>query len=131
MNALVARGHPRLSNLVAASKDVDGRDKPDKPGHDDPGAAGRSLFQDRLTVGCDVLTVAMQVRALLLDPTSSNHVAVTGTATAAPAKRVHAGSSPARNSNPRARHKGAVDHSSRDVGRVERSALQSGVMSLW
>jgi hypothetical protein len=37
VNALVARGHPRLSNLVAARKDVDGRDKPDKPGHDDPG----------------------------------------------------------------------------------------------
>src|SRR5262245_39339309 len=42
----------------------------------------------------------MQVRVLLLDPIRSfNHVAVTGTATAAPAKRVHAGSSPARNSN--------------------------------
>ena len=54
------------------------------------------LFQDRLTAGCDALNVAMQVRILLLDPI---HVAVTGTATAAPAKRVHAGSSPARNSN--------------------------------
>jgi hypothetical protein len=29
----------------------------------------------------------------------SNHVAVTGTATASPAKRAHAGSNPARNSN--------------------------------
>ena len=29
----------------------------------------------------------------------AHHVAVTGTATAAPAKRIHAGSSPARNSN--------------------------------
>src|SRR5215813_7802061 len=37
---------------------------------------------------------------LLPDPIRSfNHVAVTGTATAAPAKRVDAGSSPARNSN--------------------------------
>ena len=26
------------------------------------------ILQDRLTVGCDVLTVAMQVRVLLLDP---------------------------------------------------------------
>jgi hypothetical protein len=51
----------------------------------------------------------MQVRVLLLDPTK--HVAVTGKATAAPAKRGHAGSSPARNFIP------AISDRGSDIGK--------------
>ena len=64
--------------------------------HGGPRTRKAAVLQDRLTAGRGTLDAAMQVRILLLDPT----VAVTGKATAAPAKRVHAGSSPARNSTP-------------------------------
>jgi hypothetical protein len=75
VNALVARGHPRLPNLVAASKTWMAGTSRTSPAMTTQGwEVGR--LQDRLTVGCDVLTVAMQVRVLLLDPMQVPRAAV-------------------------------------------------------
>src|SRR5262249_37665595 len=67
VNALVALGHPRRLTLCGSRTWTAGTSRT-RPAMRRPSERGRSPFQDRLTVGCDVLTVAMQVRVLLLDP---------------------------------------------------------------